>query len=70
MPAEHRTQLSCLMSGLTVPGAHSVAFAEPTGQKVPSKQSMHCAALVITSSVASMRVPPGHGNGAAEPSAQ
>ena len=48
MPAARRTQLSCFGDGFTVPGAHSVALAEPTGQKVPSGQSKHCSALVNT----------------------
>ena len=47
LPASHRTQLSCLTSGLTVPGAHSDALAEPTGQNVPSRHGMQSLSLVI-----------------------
>ena len=70
VPAVQRMQLSCPTSGLTVPGAQSVAFAEPTGQKVPTPQVRQSSALVMTSKLASIVVPPGHGSGAAEPSAQ
>ena len=70
VPAAQRTQRSCFTSGLTVPGAHREALALPTGQKVPTPHSRHCSALVITSRLASIVVPPGHGRGAAEPSAQ
>ena len=47
-------QVNCSTSKLTVPGAHSVAFADPTGQNVPSGHVRHCSLLVITSKLASM----------------
>ena len=70
MPASQRVQLSCLTLGLTVPGAQSVAFAEPTGQNVPMSHGMQSSALVITLIAEFIVVPPGQGSGAAEPSAQ
>ena len=64
-------QLSWPSRGLTVPGAQSVSVTEPMGQKVPTPHVMQSAALLIDRvSVESLRVPPGHGSGAAEPSAQ
>ena len=53
-----------------VPGAHAVSFAEPTGQKVPSAHVRQSPSPVMNGSATSMRLPPGHGSGAAEPKAQ
>ena len=70
MPAEHLMQLDCPGVGLYVPGAQSVSFAEPTGQNVPSAHSKQSLSPVMNGSALSMRLPPGHGSGAADPSAQ
>ena len=53
-----------------VPGAQSVSFAEPTGQNFPATHVMQSSMLDITASVVFIRVPPGHGSGAALPDAQ
>ena len=53
-----------------MPGAHELAFALPTEQKVPSGHTMQSAALVITKSDAFWWRPAGHGSAAEAPSAQ
>ena len=68
-PAAQRVHLSCSMSGLTVPGAHGVAFTAPTGQNVPTPQAVQSSALVIVID-ALMRLPPGHGSAAVAPTSQ
>ena len=47
-PAGQASHVAAPSTGLTVPGAQSVAFAEPTGQKLPAGQVMHWPTLVIT----------------------
>ena len=56
--------------GVKVPGAHAVSLADPTGQNTPTPHMRHSSELVITRRDAFVLVPPGHGSGAAEPSAQ
>ena len=63
-------QLSCSVAALNVPGAHELASALPTEQKVPSGHTMQSAALVITKSDAFWWRPAGHGSAAEAPSAQ
>ena len=70
VPAAQLTHVDALSWSWNVPGAQSVGSAEPTEQKVPLGQITQSSTLVITVSVASLCVPPGHGSGAAEPSAQ
>ena len=70
MPAAQLTQVDALSWSLNVPGAQSVGVSEPTEQKVPVGQITQSSTLVITASEAFLCVPPGHGSGAAEPSAQ
>ena len=55
---------------LNVPGAQSVGVSEPTEQYVPVGQITQSSTLIITASDRFLCVPPGHGSGAAEPSAQ
>ena len=57
-------------NALYVPAAQSVAFALPTGQKVPLAHAMQSASLVITASDRSMREPAGHGSAAYAPDGQ
>ena len=52
-----------------MPGAQS-AIGAANGQKVPSAHVRQSSAPVMNGSNTFMRVPPGHGSGAAEPSAQ
>ena len=47
-----------------------VAVAAPVGQKVPTPHTMQSVSLVMAASDALMRVPLGHGRGAAAPSLQ
>ena len=56
-------------SALYVPGAHTVSFSAPTGQKVPTPHVMQSASPVIVI-VAFVRVPPGHSRGMELPSGQ
>ena len=63
-------QLSCSVAALNVPGAHELASALPTEQKVPSGHTMQPAALIITNSDAFWWRPAGHGSAAEAPSAQ
>ena len=49
--------------------AHSVSLALPTEQKVPAAQMRQSDSAVIVIAEF-MRLPPGHGSGAAAPSAQ
>ena len=70
VPAGHFKQDSCPGVGLYVPGAHAVSLAEPTEQNVPSEHVRQSPSPVMNGSDVSMRLPPGHGSGAAEPSAQ
>ena len=71
LPAAHFSQESSPGWSLYVPRAQSVSLADPTGQNVPTAQVTQSASLVIGRvSDEFLRVPPGHGNGAAEPSAQ
>ena len=63
-------QVDCPSLSVYVPGLHGVAAAEPTEHDVPAGQVMHCETSVITASDASIRVPPGHGSGAAPPRPQ
>ena len=70
LPAAHFKHDSCSGVGLYVPGAHAVSFAEPTGQKVPSAHVRQSPSLVMNGRRLFMRLPPGHGSGAAHPSAQ
>ena len=64
------THVLAFVWSLYVPGAHGVGVSEPTEQNVPTGQITQSSALVITDSEAFLCVPPGHGSGAAEPSAQ
>ena len=68
--AAHLTQVSWPSASLKVPGSHGVAAVLPTAHLVPARQVMHCETSVITGSEVSMRVPLGHGSGAAAPSPQ
>ena len=70
MPGGHLRHFSSPGVGLYVPGAHAVSFAEPTGQNVPSAHVKQSPSPVMKGSKVFMRVPPGHGSGAAAPSAQ
>ena len=70
VPASHMTHVDALSWSLNVPGAQSVGVSEPTEQNVPRGQVTQSSTLVITLSERFMCVPPGHGKGAALPSAQ
>ena len=70
VPAAQLTHVDALVWSLYVPGAQSVGVSVPTEQEVPTGQITQSATLVITAIDASLCVPPGHGSGAAEPSAQ
>ena len=70
VPGAHFVQLSWRTSSLYVPALQLVASAEPTGQKVPRSQITQSSTLVITLSERFLCVPPGHGRGAADRSAQ
>ena len=70
VPASHLVHMACCGSSLYVPGAHCVALPEPTGQKVPIGHVMQSLSASITSSVAFLRLPAGHGSAAAAASAQ
>ena len=70
LPATQLTHVDALSWSLNVPGAQSVGVSEPTEQNVPTGQMTQSLTLVITVSDTSLCVPPGHGSGAAEPSAQ
>ena len=67
-PATQFVHVSAPAVGLTVPGAHGVAVAEPTLHDVPSGQVTHWSTELITLSDAFLCVPPGHGCGALDPS--
>ena len=69
-PAGHGWHFSAPSVGLAVLGAQSVAFTEPTEQKLPTGHTMHCSTDVSTARLALCRVPAGHGSGAADPSLQ
>ena len=70
VPATQLTHVDAFSWSLNVPGAQSVGVSEPTEQNVPVGQITQSLTLVITVSDTSLCVPPGHGRGAAEPSAQ
>ena len=70
VPGEHLAHVSRPSWSVYVPGLHGVATALPTEHEVPAGQVMHCETSVITGSEVSMRVPAGHGRGAAAPSLQ
>ena len=70
VPATQLLQVDALADALKVPGAQLVGVSEPTEQKVPAGHVTQSLALVITVSVWSRCVPPGHGSGAAERAAQ
>ena len=70
LPAAQLTHDEALSWSLNVPGAQSVGVSEPTEQNVPRGQITQSSTLVITLSERFMCVPPGHGSGAALPSAQ
>ena len=70
VPAAHLVHMACCGWSLYVPGAQGAASAEPTGQNVPTGQTMQSLSESITSRLASLRLPAGHGNAAAAPSAQ
>ena len=70
MPGPQAKHRGAFEFSLNVPGAHAVSLAEPTEQNVPSEHVRQSPSLVMNGSVTSMRLPPGHGSGAAEPSAQ
>ena len=53
-----------------MPGAHGVADALPTLQKVPSPHVTHWLALLITAASLGTWVPAGQGSAAAAPSLQ
>ena len=70
VPAAQLTHVLAFSWSLNVPGAQSVGVSEPTEQYVPTGQMTQSLTLVITDSDTSLCVPPGHGSGAADPSAQ
>ena len=70
VPAAQLTHVLAFSWSLNVPGAQSVGVSEPTEQNVPVGQITQSSTLVITVSERFLCVPPGQGNGAAEPSAQ
>ena len=70
VPAAQLTHVDAFSWSLNVPGAQLVGVSEPTEQNVPVGQITQSFTLVITVSDTSLCVPPGHGSGAAEPSAQ
>ena len=69
VPAGHLVQTSCFEALLNVPAAHGVSASLPTGQNVPSLQTVQLSALTIAMPTFFV-VPPGHGSAAAAPSAQ
>ena len=66
----HLDAASTPVALLKVPAAHGVSAALPTGQNVPSLHTTQSATLFMTFFETFFVVPPGHGSGAAEPSAQ
>ena len=50
VPTAQLMHVSALAFGLNVPGAHGVATADPTEQKVPRGQTTHWSILLITTS--------------------
>ena len=69
VPTPQSSQVSRSFSSVYVPRAQSLGSAEPTAHEVPRGQTMQSDLPVMTREVF-MCVPPGHGSGAAEPSAQ
>mgnify|MGYP007077133313 FL=1 len=67
VPASQLAHPAWRASGLTVPGAHSVAAALPTLHHVPASHVMHWLGSIITSRLAFLCVPAGQGSGALEP---
>ena len=70
LPAGHKSHVSFRGLAAMEPGKHGFSSAEPIGQYVPLGHTTQSASLVIVVSVEFIRVPPGHGSGAAAPSAQ
>ena len=70
LPASQASHVERPSASVYVPGLHGVAAVLPTEHEVPAGHVMHCETAVITGSEVSMRVPAGHGRGAAAPSLQ
>ena len=70
LPAGQRPHVSCPGAAPYDPGRHADGCDEPTEQLVPAGQVIQSSTDVITASDAFWCLPPGHGSGEAEPSAQ
>ena len=70
LPAGQSSHVACLGCDPNEPGKHALSDAEPIAHAKPAPHAMQSSALVITASDEFIRVPPGHGSGAAEPSVQ
>ncbi len=66
VPAAHKSHVARPASAPNEPGKHACCSAEPTEHAWPASHVMHCSTLLITSSDVFLRVPPGHGSGAAD----